>query len=350
MSDSAPRGPRTVPWGKVIQRVLLLTLGLVVFNLLLPQLLGMLKQVPALETIDFRWFVVIFALEAGAFVAFWELTRIAVPGVSWFVAATSQLAANAAAKVMPGGAMVGGALYYRMLSVSGIPQGQAAAALAATSFISTLVLLSLPAAAIVIAALSAPIPQGLLPVALIGTVLFAVLFVVALVLARTDKPLLMAGHLIERAVTWAAHRFHKPWHVSTGSFIHRRDEVVTALGARWRKAVGAAVLNWLLDYLALFMSLVAVGARPRASLVLLAFASAAVLGMIPITPGGLGFVEIGLSSLLTLSGIPASDAVLATLAYRLFQFWMPIPAGAVAYALFRMRYGKVKDLPQPSPS
>jgi uncharacterized membrane protein YbhN (UPF0104 family) len=29
----------------------------------------------------------------------------------------------------------------------------------------------------------------------------------------------------------------------------------------------------------------------------------------------------------------------ATLAYRLVSFWIPIPAGGVAYLLFRHRYG-----------
>ena len=99
---------------------------------------------------------------------------------------------------------------------------------------------------------------------------------------------------------------------------------------------------WLMLVAALF----AIGAEPRVSLVLLAFAGAAVLGMIPITPGGLGFVEAGLVGMLTIAGIPASDALLATLAYRLFQFWLPIPAGLAAYITFRVRYGKLSELPE----
>ena len=100
----------------------------------------------------------------------------------------------------------------------------------------------------------------------------------------------------------------------------------------------------MLDYLVLVTALVAVGARPRASLILLAFAGSAVLGMIPITPGGLGFVEVGLVTMLTLAGIPGPDATLATLAYRLFQFWLPIPAGAVAYFVFKRKFGKPAEV------
>jgi hypothetical protein len=49
----------------------------------------------------------------------------------------------------------------------------------------------------------------------------------------------------------------------------------------------------------------------------------------PITPGGLGIVEASLSGLLILAGVTASDACLATLAYRLPLTgcrWSPDPS------------------------
>jgi uncharacterized protein (TIRG00374 family) len=72
--------------------------------------------------------------------------------------------------------------------------------------------------------------------------------------------------------------------------------------------------------------------------VILAYAGARLLALIPLTPGGLGFVEAGLVGTLTLAGVSADDAVLATLTYRLVSYWLPIPAGAVAYGAFRRRY------------
>lgn len=45
--------------------------------------------------------------------------------------------------------------------------------------------------------------------------------------------------------------------------------------------------------------------------------------------GGLGFVEAGLTATLAL----------ATLAYRLFSFWLPIPVGLAAALAHRHRYG-----------
>ena len=53
------------------------------------------------------------------------------------------------------------------------------------------------------------------------------------------------------------------------------------------------------------------------------------------TPGGLGFVETGLTTLLVLAGADADQAVVGTLLYRLASFWMPIPVGALAWGGWR---------------
>jgi len=120
--------------------------------------------------------------------------------------------------------------------------------------------------------------------------------------------------------------------------IAARDFVRTTLGRQWWKALLAAAGNTGFDYLALLAALRAVGADPRPSLVLLAYTAAEVLALVPVTPGGLGFVEAGLVGTLGLAGVPAPDALAATLLYRIVAFWLPLPAGGVAYLLFRRRY------------
>ena len=86
------------------------------------------------------------------------------------------------------------------------------------------------------------------------------------------------------------------------------------------------------------MSLLAVGAHVNVVVVLLAYVAAAALAMIPFTPGGLGFVEAGLTGVLTLAGVSPDHAVVATLLYRLFSYWLPLPAGVVASVLFSRRH------------
>ena len=83
----------------------------------------------------------------------------------------------------------------------------------------------------------------------------------------------------------------------------------------------------------LLAALAAIGSYPRPSVVLLAFCAAKALGNIPVTPGGLGFVEAGMTAMLVLAGVDPGDAVLATFAYRLFSYWLPLPFGLLGMAL-----------------
>ena len=120
-----------------------------------------------------------------------------------------------------------------------------------------------------------------------------------------------------------------------------RQLLLRFLGPRWLRAVAWTGGKVGFDYLSLLAALLAVGAEPRPALVVLAFVAAMVLASIPITPGGLGFVEAGLTATLTVSGIQAAAASAATLAYRLVSDWLPLLAGIPAYLVFRQRHGRV---------
>jgi hypothetical protein len=342
--EGSAERPQRPLWRRILPRTLFLALSIGVLYFFLPTMVDFFSDSQQLASVEWWWYAIMAVLMSGSFVSAWELNRIALLGVSRFVVGSAQLVANALSKVVPGGAVAAGATLFQMLSVSGVPRQQVATALAAVAFISNLVLFSLPVVALLIAAISAPIPQGLLPVAVVGAVLFAVMFSSVFLLVKYDRVLLVVGGVIERVVGWLAKKLDRPWTSTAEGWLERRNEVVEALGERWFNALAATVLNWLLDYLVLVTALYAIGAEPRPSLVLVAFAGAAVLGMIPITPGGIGFVEVGLVAMLVAAGIPGPDATLATLAYRLFQFWLPIPAGAVAYVLFKRKYGWPSDL------
>ena len=110
------------------------------------------------------------------------------------------------------------------------------------------------------------------------------------------------------------------------------------LGRQWWQALLLSAGRLAFDYLCLLAALRATGSHPRPSLILVAYAAAGIIGMIPITPGGLGLVEASLTGLLVLAEVNSSQAVLATLTYRLASYWAPLLAGPIAYALFRIRY------------
>jgi uncharacterized protein (TIRG00374 family) len=124
--------------------------------------------------------------------------------------------------------------------------------------------------------------------------------------------------------------------------IAERNLVRTNLGRRWREAILLIGGRIGFDYFALLCALRATGAKPNPALVLLAYAATAVIALVPLTPGGIGIVEASLSGLLVLAGVGSASAIIATLAYRLVTYWLPIFAGGGVYVAFRRRYGPIK--------
>jgi uncharacterized protein (TIRG00374 family) len=337
--------PRRPSVTRIVLRLVLLVVSAVVLYGLLPGLVALFAEAPRLLDRSPAWLIAVLALQAASFGCVWWLTRIAVPGTSWFVAGTAQLASNAITRVVPGGAAFGTALWWRMLSVSGIDRARAGTAIAATALLSNGVLLAIPVVAIIGSIFGVPVPKNLSVVAWGGTLMFIALFAVAFTVVRFDRPLRGFGQLVERVTRPIYARLHRDNPPTAEGVIHQRDVIVGALGSRWEQALAAAVGKWMFDYLALVAALYAVGAGPKLSVVLLAYGAGAVLGMIPITPGGLGFVEAGLVATLALAGIAGEQALLATLAYRIASYWLPLPAGLVAWLLFRRRFGRPPDVP-----
>ena len=338
-TDDSVTGLRALLKRLPLRQIIVFAIAIVGLYFVWPQLVSLFSQLPQLRGILWLWFVFMGLLEAASFACAWGLMRLALSARSWFLIATAQLTGNAVSHLIPGGAAVGGTASYQMFAASGAPPERIVSGLTATSLISTAVLFSLPVLSLpAILFGGAAVATTLLRALIYGMVVFALILAVGAVALFTDRPLRAVAKLVQRARNrLLGHR--KPLTGLPDRLIDARDLIKSMLGRRWWAALPYAAGNWLFDYSALLAALAATGARPRASLVLLAYVVAALLGMVPITPGGLGFVEVGLVATLGLAGVGVADATLATLAYRLVSFWAPIPAGGVAYLLYRHRYG-----------
>lgn len=175
--------------------------------------------------------------------------------------------------------------------------------------------------------------RNLVSVAVGGAVVFVLLFGVVALLLVNDR----ASHALARFVERVARRLRRS-EITAGRIEDERQRLRTVLGTHWRGALAASTSMWALDYLSLVAVLVGLHTKPRLSVVLLAFTASKILAMVPVTPGGLGVVEASLTAMLTLAGIPARQALLATLAYRLTSYWLSLPAGLIAWLAFRHRY------------
>ncbi len=69
---------------------------------------------------------------------------------------------------------------------------------------------------------------------------------------------------------------------------------------------------------------------------LVAYGLANILAVIPVTPSGLGVIELTIVAVLKGFGVPGGVAAAGVLSWRLVNFWLPIPFGGAAYLSLRL--------------
>jgi len=305
-----------------------------------PAVVDVFSSWPDVKGLDPFLLQLIVIAQIAAFACLWAVLRITLGRAPWLPVITSQLASNAAARVLPGGGATGNALQYTMLVGAGAPAGATASGLVAASLLTTGIVLALPALAIPAVLGGAPLDQSLARAAWAGAAALALLTAAAAVLLFTDGALRGMGRVLQALRNrLPGRRGREPRTDLPERLLAERDLIRRILSDRWFAAVAATLGRWGFDYVALLLALLAVGESPALSAVLLAFCVAQALSLVPLTPGGLGFVEAGLTGTLALAGVPAGHALVATLAYRLASYWLPIPIGAGAYALHRHKFG-----------
>jgi uncharacterized protein (TIRG00374 family) len=256
------------------------------------------------------------------------------------------LAGNSISLIMPGGAAAGAAVQFRMLVTSGQETIGTVGGLTAFSLLGVGGLFALPVFALPIILIGSPINRGLYNAAILGAIGFVLFAGFSGLVLMTDRPLRWTGRMVQ----WVRNsvlRRRTPLTDVDETLLHQRDLIRTVLGRQWWQAMLLSAGRLGFDFLCLLAAVRATGSHPRPSLILVTYAVAGIVGLVPITPGGLGIVEASLTGLLVLAGTSSSDAFLATLTYRLASYWLPLVAGPIAYGAFRLRYRKAPSAPQP---
>ena len=310
-------------WKTVAKRAAMVVITGVALYLVFPAITEVFASWPRLSTLHPWWFILAVAFQVAHFTCTFALQRLALRTRAWFPVVTSQLAGNAVTLIMPGGAAVGAAVQFRMLAVSGESTESTVGGLAAFSLLGVGSLLALPAFALPVVLLGAPVSRGLLNAAALGAAGFVAFAALGAVVLVYDAPLRWVGRLAQRLRNRLLPK-RPPLEGLDETLLAQRDDIRAVLGRQWWQALLLSAGRLAFDYLCLLAALRATGANPRPSVILIAYAVAGVIGMIPITPGGLGIVEASLTGLLVLSEVNSSQAVLATLTYRLASYWLPL--------------------------
>jgi uncharacterized protein (TIRG00374 family) len=318
--------------------VVLFIIVLIVEYLVVPELTGARKDLYLLNRVNGYWMAGGVVLEALSLLCYGLLTRALLRPQgrpSLFTLFRIDMAAAAVAHVIPAGTLGSAGIGYKLFTNEGISGPDAGVMMAAKGLGSTVVLNVLLWLSLVVSIPLAGFHPIYVTVAVVGAlVLLAVGLLILGITRGTDRA--------SRIMDAIGRRLPRGWGARFGQAVKDASANFQAL-ARDRGVLRDALLwasmNWILDAASLWCFVAAFGGLVNPVELFAAYGVANVAGALPVTPAGLGVVDSITPLLLVSFGVTRNVATLGVLGWRLVNFWLPIPAGALAYASLKVPRG-----------
>jgi putative heme transporter len=190
--------------------------------------------------------------------------------------------------------------------------------------------------------------------AFIGVAVVGVVVAGFILILATDRLAFDVGEQAARAASWVKvnvlRRGPVPW--GGASFERFRDSAGELLRRRWHVLTLASLAGSLSVFLVLLVALRAVGVSESEVSTPEAFAAwslVRLLGSVPITPGGIGVIELGLTSALVALGGANAEVVAGVLVYRFLTMVPTLVLGLIAATTWR-RHRPTPDLAELAPA
>jgi putative heme transporter len=332
------------------KRILVAAVGVVVivatFAYFLPTIADYRDVWGIVKALSWEWLVVLFAATALNIATFAPPWIILLPGLRFWPALMTTQAATALSIVFPGGAAVGIAGAYGMLRRRGFPPAHVARAVTLVSLWNQLVNLAYPILALFLLTAEGAETAVLATAAFVGVGALGVAIAGLGLVLYSGRMAEDIGEIFARLTNWARARFLRRGPVAWGGaeFERFRRDAVGVLRSRWHVLTLATFAGSLTVFAVLVLSLRAVGVSGETITIAEAFAAwslARILGTIPITPAGIGVVELSLTATLIGFGGGNAKVVAAVLVYRFLTMIPTIVLGLVAAATWRRSLPKL---------
>jgi uncharacterized protein (TIRG00374 family) len=263
----------------------------------------------------------------------------ALPRLSFLRALVMAQASTSAANVLPGGDAIGMAVSYSMLRRWGYRVEQVAIATGAFSVWNVIANVGFAVVGVGLLALGGESNALLTTAAVVGAAASLVLGVAIALVLHDERHAIRIGALAERTAN-RVRRLLRRSEVAGWSprLVDFRDEAIGLVRRRWLPLTLATLAGHLTVFLVLLVSMRAVGVSAADVSFSEAFASWALIRIIttiPVTPGGLGVVELGLTGALVSFGGSRVDVLASVLLYRALTYVPPIAFGGVCLLMWR---------------
>jgi uncharacterized protein (TIRG00374 family) len=326
------------------KRVLLAAVGVAVivatFAYFLPTIANYQDVWRVVKGLSWEWIVALLAVAALNVLTFAPPWLALLPGLRFWTALMITQASTALSIVVPGGAAVGIAGAYGMLRRQGFPPSAVARAVTLVSLWNQLANLAYPILALFLLTAEGEETAVLATAAFVGVAILGIAIAGLVLVLYSGRMAEDIGDAFARLTNWARRRFLRRGPVAWGGrqFERFRREAVGLLRKRWHLLTLATLAGSLSVFAVLVVSLRAVGISGDEVTIAEAFAAwslARILGTIPITPAGIGVVELSLTTALIGFGGANAGVVAAVLVFRFLTMVPTILLGLLAAATWR---------------
>lgn len=344
-----PSRQRSHPSTRWVRTVIALGVVVAVFGFALPRFASAADVWHAVGHVGWRGAALLAVAATWNIVTYWLVWMAAVPNLGLRRAALIAHAPTVVANTMPAGSYVAVALTYSMLRSWGHRRSSATLAMVITGVWNNFAKLALPILALAALAIDGDVEAPRVVAAALGVVGLAGAVAVFAAALRTDSGASRVALVAAAIATPPLRLFRRPvpqgWDVAMRRFRTRAGDL---LATRWHLLTAATAVGHLSLFLVLLASLRATGV-PAAEIswseILAVFAFARLATAVPFSPGGLGVVELALTTGLTAAGGTRAPVVAAVLVYRALTYLLQIPLGAAAYLVWRRTAPRAAPLP-----
>jgi uncharacterized protein (TIRG00374 family) len=268
--------------------------------------------------------------------------QAALPGIRFRQALVVTLASTASTYLAPGGAAVGIGLSFAMLRGWGFAASSVTLAVTVQGIWNQFAQLGFPIVALALLTFLNERNSLLQTAALIGAAIFVVAAAAFAAGLSTPQLARWVGDRAAGLVSWGRRLFRRGPVTWTGErFVRFRAEAIDLLARRWHWLTLATLAGQLTVFVLMLVCLRVFGVSSDQVNGVEAFAAwslARLLGAIPLTPGGVGFVEVGLTTVLVGFGGANADVVAAVLVYRFLTSVPTLLLGLAAGATWRRHH------------
>src|SRR6266542_5439952 len=339
MPATAP-GRRRVRWGRVLAPLVSLVIVGGVFFYFLPQFASISDVWASIRSMTWLETTTLVLVALWNLATYWFVMVSTMPGLTIPQAAVVTESSTAVANTVPAGGAVGIAMSYGMYASWGFSRSRSSVSLLVAGVWNNFVKLAMPVLALALLAFSGGGASG-------GRIIAGSLGIAGLVAAITVFALLLRSRNMARRIGLMAGRvgsalikpLRRPavqgWELATMKF---RDRTLLLLRARWLLITVTTLISHLSLFLVLLLALRHVGvSEQEVSWVeaLAVFAFARLLSAVPLTPGGLGVVEVALITGLSAAGGARAQVAAGVLIFRALTYVLPIPVGLATYVFWR---------------